>query len=287
MRKMIGAVPALAAAWEKWGLPFFDRTAALSRLRTSNAERQSLLISGPAGIGKTALVMKALREFSPVVAASTIYLSGVVGLQDLLRALLRQLHEAGDPTLRRQMRGERVRDGAFKTWLKSLGTSRLKGALYRSMEQGEYTVILDHFPPLTPAVAKVVRELVRMRSTPVVLLDRGFGQAHLGHVADLYWADEHRLSLGPLPEAAARALLESCIHRFELERLKLGGFRSEVLRLSGRVPGSLIKMCALAAQPRYQYGSQIKTKLIRIDSLVSACNLLAPSKLSENTCDGR
>jgi len=270
MREMIRAIPALAAASEKWVPPFFDRTAALSRLRTSIARRESLLISGPAGIGKTALMAKLCSELPIDVARATIFLSGVEGLRPFLHSLLRKLYDAGDATLHRQLRREGFREGELQSWLKSLSASRLRGALYRSMENGQYWIVHDHVPPLTRRVADVAKELVRMHSTPVLLLARGLGHAHVGHVADLYWADEHRLSLGPLPKPAAGALLESCIRRFALERFELQEFRNEVLRLSGLVPGSLIKMCALAAQPRYQYGSQIKTKLIHIDSLVSA-----------------
>ena len=125
-----------------------------------------------------------------------------------------------------------------------------------------------------------------MRDTPVYLLARGLSEAEIGRVTDLYWSDRQRLSLGPLPQRAARDLLEWCIRRFSLARLNLEGF-PELLRLSEQNPGTLIKMCALAAQPRYQYGSQIKTKLIHIDSLVSGYNPLILLKLAERADEGR
>jgi hypothetical protein len=248
--------------------PLLGREAETARLRQAIQNRQGLLISGPAGIGKTALVMKVLTNLPPAAAASTIYLSGVEGLQPFLRALLRGLAGAGDPTLRRQLRAEGVRTANFPSWLRSLPTSRLRGAVYRSMEGGQYWVFLDHMLPLTYAVAKVVKELVRMRDTPVYLLARGPGEGDAGHIANLYWSDRHRLPLGPLAEKAARELLEWCIGRFGLAPLDLDGFQDELLRLSGHNPGVLIKMCALAGEPRYHYGSQIKLKLIHIDSLV-------------------
>jgi hypothetical protein len=266
--------------------PLVGRDVESARLRQAIEDRRSLSIWGPAGIGKTALVMKVLKDLPPAVAGSTIYLSGVDGLQLLLRSLLRRLYQVGDPTLRRQLRAEGVRGGTFKAWLNSLSTSRLKGAVYRSAENGQYRIVLDHMPPLTHAVAKVVKELVQMRNTPVFLLARGLSESEIGRVADLYWSDRQRLSLGPLPDRAARDLLEWCIRRFGLPRLELEGF-SELLHLSGRNPGTLIKMCALAAEPRYQHGSQIKTKLIHIDTLVNGYNSLAPPKLTERAHGGR
>jgi len=266
-----GARPANPEAW-------FDREPEARRLHAVFRQRESLVISGLAGAGKTALVAKVLSELPEDVARSTFYVSGIDGLQPLLRALLRELYEVDDPPLRRQLHAEGIRNETFKAWLRSLPTSRLKGTLYRSAESGRYWVIVDHIPPPTHAVAKVLKELARMRNTPVYLLARGQSQAEVGHVTDLYWGDKHRLSLGPLPEPAARALLESCIRRFGLVRLDLEGFREEVLRLSRQIPGTLIKMCALAAEPRYQYGARIKTKLVHIDCLMSRHDVLPVSR---------
>ena len=258
-----------------------------ARLRQAIQNRQGLLIWGPAGIGKTALVMNVLKNLPSVVAGSIFYLSGVSGLQPLLRSLLHRLYEVEDPTLRRQLHNEGVRKTVFDSWLRSLPTSRLKGALYRSMETDQYRIVLDHIPPLTLAVAKVVKELARMRDTPVYLLARGLSEAEVGHVTALYWSDRQRLSLGPLSARAARDLMESCIQRFGLARLDLNGFRQDILDLSGHNPGTIIHMCALAAEPRYQYGSQIKTKLIHIDSLVRGYDPLNLAKLTESSYAGK
>jgi len=268
-------------------LPLIGRAVEYQKLVEALERCESLLISGPAGIGKTALVMRVLEDHPVAAAGSIIYLSGVGGLRPLLCALLRRLYEIEDATLRRQLRNEGVAKATFSSWLQTHRASRLRGALYRSMEGGQYWVFLDHIPPLTLAVAKVVKELTRMRETPVYILARGLSEAEVGHVTDLYWSDRQRLSLGPLPARAARDLLEWCIRRFGLARLDLNGFRQEILHLSGHNPGTLIHMCALAAEPRYQYGSQIKTKLIRIDTLVSGYNSLAPPKLTESTHGGR
>jgi len=232
-------------------------------------KRESLLICGPAGIGKTALLSKVLAELPKDMARSVVSVDGWVGLQPFLRGLLQKLYEAGDSTLRHQLRAEGVGAGGFKSWLKSRSTSRLKGALYRSMQMGSYWIFLDHLPPLTPAVGKVVRELVWMRNTPVYLVARGYGAKELGHAANTYWDDRQRLILCPLHESAARELLELCICRCGLARLNLDGFREKVLSMSGYNPGVLVKMCELAAEPRYHYDSRIKTRLIHIDYLMS------------------
>jgi hypothetical protein len=246
-----------------------DRKAESLRLHEAIRRRESLLICGPAGVGKTALVSKVLAELPEDVARSAIKVDGLVGLQPILRALLQNLHAAGDRTLRKQLRTEGVGREGFKSWLKNQPTSGLKGAIYRSMQMPSYWVFLDHLPPLTLAVAKVVRELVWTRNTPVYLVARGAGPEEIGHAANTYWNERERLILQPLRESAARQLLESCIRRFGLARLDLDDFREAVLSMSGHNPGVLVKMCELAAQPRYHCGSRIKTRLIHIDCLMS------------------
>ena len=254
-------------------IPFVDRESEALRLYDAILKRESLLISGPAGIGKTALTLKVLSELPSAMARYCFYLSGVEGVQPLLRWLLQKLYELDDATLRRQLHVEGIRENTFKSWLKHQHTSRLKGAVYRSMEKGNYWVFLDHLPPLTHAEAKIVRELVWMRKTPVFLLARGPTERDIGHVANIYWGSRQRLPLDPLPERAGRELLECCIRKFTLGNLELGDFRKEVLRLSGLVPGTIVRMCDLAQAPKYRYGSSLKTNLIHIDCLMSGVQL--------------
>jgi AAA ATPase domain len=259
--------PPLGPAWSPI---FVDREGECRRLREAVLKGGSLSIVGPAGIGKSALVARVIPDLPAEVASRCLYLAGAKDLQDLLRQLIRALNEAGDPHLRRLLRAEGVSALAFGGWLKSLSSSRLRGTLYRSIEQGNYRVFLDHLPRLTPAVARVIKELFWMRRTPVYLLPRAGDHPALTQFAHFfYWGDRDRLLLGPLPLPAAQELLESCIEGFGLARLDLTDFRGEILELSKQIPGAMVKMCALAADPRYQYGSRVKTKSVYIDYLMT------------------
>ncbi len=260
------------------GVHFFDRERESHRIEEALRKKESMIISGPADIGKTALMLNVIRNLPGDLAGKCLYLVGFKDLQNLLRNLISALHQANSLGLRQLLKAEGVSSANFDIWLKALPSSRLKGILYRAVQSSDYRIILDHVPLLTHARAKIIKELFWMRDTPVYLLMRDDQESRIAQFARFfYWNDRQCLTLGPLPETSARELLETCIERYGLSRFNLEGFREEVLDLSGCIPGAIVKMCALAADPRYQYGSRIKTKLIHIDYLMSGSSLVPPA----------
>lgn len=262
------------------GLGFVDRKNESRRLAKAIVERQSLMVSGPAGIGKTALVSQVIAGLPAGLARRCLGVQGPEDLQDLLRMLVRRLYEAEDVLLRRQLHSEGVSTRTFGAWLKGLSTSRLKGALYRMLEGGDYRVILDHLPRLTEAMARVVKELFWMRNTPVYLVLRDEDQQRINWLCRFfYWGAQERLTLQPLPTPAAAVLTATCLQRSQISQPEPAGLRAQVLKLSKRVPGAIIDLCALAADPRYQCESGIKIRSAYLSYLTKGqMRDLPPSK---------
>jgi hypothetical protein len=256
---------------------FFGREHDVRRIEEALGKKESMMISGPADIGKTSLMKHVLRGLPQNVASRCLYLANFKDLRDLLRKLLTALYQARNPALRRQLHAEGVSSANFEVWLKAKPSPQLKGALYRSVEHSDYRVILDHVPPLTYGVAKVIKELFWMRDTPVFLLVRDNPEDRIDQFSHFfYWGRRQRLLLAPLSKPVAGEVLERCIRRFGLAHLDLDEFREEVLELSGCAPGAIVKMCAMAADKRYQFGLRIKTKLIHIDYLMSGSSVAPP-----------
>jgi DNA polymerase III delta prime subunit len=267
---------------------FVDRGSEVRRLDQAIRKRENLMICGPAGIGKTALVSEVIHRLTSDLAARCLYLRGMKDLQDLLRQLVRRLHDLKDRNLRHQLHDEGISALTFEAWLKGQSSSRLKGTLYRTLECGDYRVFLDHFPPMTKTVAKVVKELFWMRHTPVYLLVRDEGTHRIDRLCRFfYWGERERFALPPLPAEAAAELLLACIERFGLARFELSDFKQEVLELSRHIPGAIVKMCMIAADPRYQYESRIKIKSVYIDYLMNTTPFAGRAvSLSESEEDG-
>jgi hypothetical protein len=245
------------------------RQTELRRLLDAIVKRESLLIWGPAGAGKTRLVQTALSELPGEIARRCLQHSGEQSLQEVLRGLVRWLADVDDPLILAKFRAEKADYPSFKSWLQEQTSLRLRGLLYRAATERQYWIFLDHMPPLSHAFARVIKELIWKCKTPVYLLASRFSPEHIGKAWSLYWTNRYRMEVEPLPESEARDLLESCIRRFALVNFDLLGFREEILRLSGHLPGAIARMCALAAEPRYHYARRIKTRLVHVDYLLA------------------
>jgi AAA domain len=251
---------------------FVDREAEARRLREAILNRQSLMVVGPRGVGKTELSLKVLAGLPASLAARCLYVPTAKDLRDLAPQIIRRLYETKNVALRRELHASGISCATFDPWLRGQSSSQLRSALYRAIEGNDYRLIIDHFPHLTLGVAKVLKELSWMRNTPVYLLSAAMSTEALnGVMRFFYWGERELLRLGPLPRAAAEQLLEDCIQGSALSALDLTGFRKEILALSGNVPGAIVSMCALAADPRYHFGNRIKTRTVYLDYLRRGC----------------
>lgn len=241
------------------------RDSELTRLKNAIHRRESRLIWGPTGAGKTFLVRTAVEELPRQESQSCICWSGAATGRGLLQHIVSKLYEAGDSFVQKKVHADGARRSSIRSWLNRQSTMRLRGILLTAAEQGKYRFFLDHLPPLGPRLVRTMKEIMFRCKTPVYLTGEGFTQREIGYAWSLYWTDEYRIHLGPVTEAAARELLENCIRRFGLDAMGLDGFREQILQMSERLPGAIVGMCELAADPRYHYGEQIKTKLVHVD----------------------
>jgi hypothetical protein len=257
------------ASFEK----LIGREAETRQLRAAVQERRSQLIWGPSDSGKTFLIANVLGDLPLIERRKCISWVGPATRRELVEHLVRGLFRAGDPFVRKKVQADRCDNLTLNRWIAEQSAVRLRGILLTAAEQGNYRFFVDHLLPLSHSFAKLLKELMYRTTTPVYLTSHGYSQAEIGYAWSLYWTDEYRLHLGPLSELSARELLERCIERFALALLDLDGFREEILRLSGNLPGSIVKMCQLAADPRYRYGDRVKLKLVHVDYLLQSNRL--------------
>jgi len=245
-------------------------------LREALRNRQCQLIWGSPDSGKSFLVGNVLAELSTNERQKCICWTGAATRRQLVEHLIRGLYLAGDPIVRRKVQADRFGEATLSRWMMKQSALRLRGILFTAAEHGDYRIFVDHVSPVSQTLADLLKEIVNRTNTPVYLAGRGYSQAEIGYAWSLYWTGQYRIRVRPLSESAARELLESCIERYALNSLDLDGFREELLRLSGHLPGAIVKMCRLAANPRYHYGDRVKLKLIHVDYLMQGTGRESP-----------
>ena len=247
----------------------------MRRLRTAILNRVSQLIWGQPDAGKTFVIQRVIAGLSEGDQRKCIYWTGRATGRQLIGHFLRGLYVAGDPLVRRRVHADRAGEFTLDRWINRQSLLRLRGILYSATEHGDYRFFVDHLPAPTHKMAHFLKEIMYRCKTPVYFTGHGYSQGEIGNAWSLYWTDEYRIRLEPLTEAVARELLETCIHRFGLNLLDLEGFREEILHFSGRLPGAIVKMCKLAADPRYHYHDQVKVKLVHVDYLMQGDRFLS------------
>lgn len=259
----------------------------MQQLREAMKRRESLLIWGESDSGKTALVKRMIGQLPSKMQQTCIWANGGATVRELLQELVRWLWENEDPLVVENWRASQASHYTVSGWLREKSAGRLRLLFCAALKGRPCWIFLDHIPPCTHLVARFLKELIWRWETPVYMLARGCSPAELGDAWSLYWNDKLRLSLGPLPVADAAAFLAACIRRFGLDRYELDDFQSEVLELSGRLPGAILKMCEMAAQPRYQYHGQIKTRLVHVDYLMGRGGELVQYRLNRDSLEQR
>jgi hypothetical protein len=258
----------MMAAIERSSDLLVGREQEMRRLRAAIRERKSQLIWGPADAGKTFLVQLVIAGLSAADRHKCICWSGAGSGRRVVAHFLSGLYWAGDPLVRGKVHADRAGENTLDRWISRQSLLRLRGILFSATEREDYRFFVDHLPSPTHKMASLLKEIMYRCKTPVYLTGRGYSQKEIGHAWSLYWADEYRIQLGPLTELPARELLETCIHKFGLGSLDLEGFRKDILHSSGHLPGAIVRMCELAADPRYHYGDQVKVKLLHVDYLL-------------------
>jgi len=215
----------------------------VSALADALANRQSRLIAGPNGIGKTRLIQEALAiSRQPYVSVSG---------PDVLHRLLVELAQ-----------GLRCRSERFDE-LRQATTIHLKPLVLNKLSEDPCCVVIEDIEDVEPRMYRFLQKLYYVPCSCLIVTSRSPGR--LGHLQKLLWDPGMQLVVPPLTHAESLELFENAGRLYELNQLDLDEFRHKVLRAARGNPGQILGMCRLAAQPQYRVGRHIKFVPLRID----------------------
>lgn len=230
------------------------------RLREAFRKRESLLITGSAGAGKTALIHAAMGDLPDVSEIVQIRYSANLHrlLVDLAHSLLVMKHKA--------LRG-RARPGVdLDRWLAQQTSVHLKGLLWTSLEAEPRTVVLDGVDGGSFPMYRFLQRLYFAPGMTIVAAARD--TASLGALSRLFWDPRRIMRVHSLNHADSERLFDMAAKHFSLEGLDLDEFREKVLESAQGNPGQIIEMCRFAGNPLYVSGKHIKFALLRIDVMM-------------------
>lgn len=241
-------------------IPLIGRALEQHRLINAFRSRESLLITGPAGSGKTTLIDAALKDVHP--NRDIIRLTYSSNLHRFLIDLARGLLTTG-----RDDFGQRARAGPdTERWLAQQTSVHLKGLLWNSLESEPAILILDGVDGASFPMYRFVQRLYFAPGLAMIASARG--PASLGALSRLFWDPRRILQLRPLNHAESEQLFTFAVRYFGLEHLDLDDFREKLLEAAVGNPGQIVEMCRMASNPVYLSGKHIKFAPLRIDALM-------------------
>jgi hypothetical protein len=220
-------------------IPLAGRLSEVRELVRALEMRQSRLITGPPGMGKTRLLAEAVSAY----AAPYLLIRRPLVLHDLLVRLAETLacHSYGATSM------------------------SLKPAVLEALRDEPRAIFLEDVTNADPRMYRFLQAIYHSPGNCLIVTARS--RASLGYLRRLMWDPREEIRLQPLKRAEAAELFEAAVAAHKLDSLDLDDFRNRVLRSAGGNPGQIVAMCRLAAHPEYRQGLHIKFLPLRMDAL--------------------
>jgi hypothetical protein len=220
-------------------IPLAGRRGEVHALVCALQARQSRLIIGPPGMGKTRLLAEAASGY----AVPHLLIQGPCKLHELLVQLA----------------------GMVACRMTCATSMSLQPAVFESLTSQPRIIILEDVTEADPRMYRFLQAVYHSPHNSLIVTARS--RDSLGYLRRLLWDPREEIRLHPLNRAASSGLFEAAVAAYKLESLDLDGFRNQVLRFARGNPGQIVTMCRLAARPEYRQGGHVKFLPLRMDAL--------------------
>lgn len=228
---------------------FFGRERTIDELRALYDLRRHVLIVGPAGIGKTAVLRQIQRRCLALVCEET--------------SNLRRICDSFE----RQLGWSRHKPNVIEN------KNRLLAYLIRRGEP----IVFDHVARTAPRVARFIAHLAEQ--TPVWIACRSDQPHEVGHI----WPELYkftRVELLPLAESETRVLIERAVTQGNIQE-DARKHAHELHRMSGGNPRILEELLTELAAREYKIDSSFGLELLDLDRRIHEIDL--PVKATATT----
>jgi energy-coupling factor transporter ATP-binding protein EcfA2 len=215
---------------------------------------ESLLVLGPAGSGKTAVVR--------AVTASTqgaVYVKHRPVLHDMLASLATALIANRHPRF-----GRAAKNGTPpEKWASEQTSVHLRGLIWSGLQANPCLLVLDSIDGCSFQAYRFFQRVKFTKGMRMIAVSRDLFR--LGELHRLFWDPRRTILMMPLSDADASTLFELAADRFGLREFDLSDFRPRVLENAKGNPGQIVEICRMARDPRYRSGKHLMFAALRID----------------------
>jgi hypothetical protein len=217
----------------------FGRDKKIAELRERLSARESFVLHGSSGSGKTYLLRRVMQAFPEVLYCSDALLA------------------SRDRSVRRWLRVPQA--------VKSKSAVSLRGIVLEAVRRRTYLMVLDHLHGPVAALSANTRDLMFSGGTPVVAVTRSAHMEDLGFLTPSFALRSERMKLTNFTHSEAIQFAEEVARRTHLRAANLPEFIERVVDLGQSSPGAIVRMLQMARHPKYRVGEYIKTSPLYID----------------------
>lgn len=209
--------------------------------------RSNLVVFGGEGVGKTALVLRAIAD-----RTDTIYCTDTGTLKTACESLL----------------------AALGTRCDTADNLQRKRAVLNAARGRPLLFVFDHVRWVSPKLLSLLENL--HESHPMIVVTPSLLTTDIGHLKMIFY-DFDKLELRPLDAAHARQLIHAQMTELQLQAPNSSAFEDDLLRLSQGSPRRIVELCEQASRGHYVFGRRHSTQLIELDRLIGQLRPADPS----------
>jgi len=210
------------------------------------SQKKSIIIFGPEGVGKTAILNQVLTGFPG----------------------LNKIYSRESKTLKESLLNFMACASFDRKTINEANILALKKLFYEILARNkpEY-IIFDHVESVEPKFHSFFVYLLDVK-IPLIVLSRGLGKKEIGHLRMSSFNFE-KIEISNMEKPVADALVEHFIKEFGIKITKDDEFKKEIYHFSKGNPKIIKGLCFLARDVKYQKGNGLDVKLMDLDRRIS------------------